>query len=91
MPMMASDGFIDQAQFMRTVANTPSNLQYQLDNAVSGAIGTAAVGGLFTIAVSVAAYSANNYALVQILIERLINMGYTTATLATSTLTVTWS
>lgn len=87
---MVSDGFIDQAFFVRQVASTPiPNLSYALENAVGGAVGNAAVLGLFTTSLSVSAYSANGYWLVQQMIERLINMGYT-ATLATSTLTINW-
>lgn len=89
MPNMLDDGFIDQAQFIHYVASTPSNLQYQLDAAVSNAIATAAVGGLFNCSVNVAAYSANSYNLVQLYMKRLTDMGYTSS-LATSTLTVNW-
>ena len=89
MPNMLDDGFIDQAQFVHYVASTPSNLQYQLDGAVSNAIATAAISGLFTCNVNVASYSANNYNLVQLYMKRLTDMGYTSS-LATSTLTVNW-
>lgn len=89
MPNMVDDGFIDQAQFVHYVASTPSNLQYQLDNAVSSAISGASVQGLFTCTVNVAAYSANSYNLVQLYMKRLTDMGYTSS-LATSTLTVNW-
>jgi hypothetical protein len=90
MPNMVDDGFLDQAFFVRLVSNTPPNLDYQLQNAVGSAVGAAAVQGLFTCTVNVSAYSGNNYALVILMIERLVNMGYT-ASLATSTLTVNWS
>ena len=89
MPNMLDDGFIDQAQFVHYVASTPSNLQYQLDNAVAGAVGTAAIAGLFTCTINVAAYSGNNYDLVQRYMKRLTDMGYTSS-LSTSTLTVNW-
>lgn len=89
MPNMVSDGFLDQAGFIRQVALTPTNLQNQMDNAVSNAIGNAAVQQLFTCTVSVSAYSANSYALVIVLMERLTNMGYTSS-LSTSTLTINW-
>lgn len=81
--------FIDSAVFMHTVANNPNNLDFQLQNAVSQAIANAAINGLFTTTVNVAAYSANSYALVQLLIKRLIDNGYT-ASLSTATLTVNW-
>lgn len=90
MPNMLDDGFLDQAFFMRLVSNTPSNLNYQLDNAVSSAIGTAALQGLFTTTVNMSAYSANSYALVQWYMTRLTNMGYTSS-LNSSTLTINWS
>lgn len=90
MPNMVDDGFIDQAFFVRMVASAPSNLQYQLDNAVSTAIGNAAVSGLFTITANISAYSANNYALVQTYMTRLTNMGYTSS-LNGNTLTINWS
>jgi len=87
MPMMESDGFIDQAFFVRLVSLSPGNADFALQNAISAAIGNAACAGLQTITVATAAY-AN--ALVQIMIERLVNMGYT-ATLSGTTLTVNWS
>ena len=89
MPNMVSDGFIDQAQFVHTVATTPANLDYQLQVAVSNAIASAAIQGLLTATCSVSAYSANSYALVILMIERLVNMGYT-ASLSGSTLTINW-
>lgn len=90
MANMLDDGFIDEQIFVHAVATTPvPNLQYQLDSLVSGAISTAAVQGLLTITVNVSAYSANSYDLVIRYIKRLVDMGYT-ASLSTSTLTVTW-
>lgn len=89
MPNMLDDGFIDQAGFVHQVASTPVNLDYQLQAAVSNAIATASVTQLFTCTVSVSAYSANSYALVQVLMQRLTNMGYTSS-LSGSTLTVNW-
>lgn len=86
MPNMVSDGFIDQAQFVHTVANTPVNSDYQLGNAVANAIGNAAVQNLFTITVNVSSYSTT---LVQLMMERLTNMGYTSS-LSGTTLTVNW-
>lgn len=87
MPNMNSDGFIDQAQFVHQVALLPGNADYGIQVAVSNAIGTAAVAGLFTCAVSVAAYSST---LFQLMIERLVNMGYTASMTGTTTLTVNW-
>ena len=87
MPNMVSDGFIDQAQFLRMVSQLPGNADFALQNAVGNAIGTAAVGGAFTATVNISAYSTT---LVQLLVERLINMGYT-ATLTATTITVSWA
>lgn len=91
MPNMLDDGFLDQSQFIHYVSVTPPNLDYQLQNAVSNAIGNAAAPGtgVLTCTVNVSAYSANNYALVQLMIKRLVDMGYT-ASLSGSTLTVNW-
>jgi hypothetical protein len=89
MPNMVSDGFLDQAQFIHTVATTPANLDYQFQNAVANAIGTAALQGLLTTTVNVSAYTANSNALIILMIERLVNMGYT-ASLSSTTLTVSW-
>lgn len=86
MPNMIDDGFLDQAQFVHQVALLPGNTDYGIQNAVSNAIGTAAVNGLFTCTVGVAAYSAT---LIQSIIKRLIDMGYT-STLSGTTLTVNW-
>ena len=87
MPMMVADGFIDQAFFMRLVSLVPGNADYALGNAIAGAIGNAACAGAQTCTVATAAYSNT---LVQLFIERLVNMGYT-ATLSGTTLTVNWS
>jgi hypothetical protein len=87
MPMMTGDGLLDQAWVMRLIAQVPGNADFALQNAVDGAIGNAAVSGAYTCTVNVAAY-AN--ALVQQMIQRLVNMGYT-ATLSGTTLTVNWS
>ena len=86
MPNMVSDGFIDQAQFVHMVALIPGNADYGIQNAIANAIGNAAVNGLFTCTVSVSAYSST---LIQLMIERLVNMGYT-STLSGTTLTVNW-
>jgi hypothetical protein len=87
MPMMESDGLLDQAWVMREISLAPGNADYGLQNVVSNAISNAAVTGAQTCTVATAAY-AN--ALVQLMIQRLVNMGYT-ATLSGTTLTVNWS
>jgi sulfite reductase beta subunit-like hemoprotein len=87
MPMMESDGLLDQAWVMREISLAPGNADYGLQNVVSNAISSAAVAGAQTCTVATAAY-AN--ALVQQIIQRLVNMGYT-ATLSGTTLTVNWS
>ena len=91
MPNMLDDGFLDQAQFVHYVAVTPPNLDYQLQNAIANAIGAAVAPGtgVLTCTVNVSPYSANSYALVQLMIKRLVDMGYT-ASLSGSTLTVNW-
>lgn len=86
MPNMIDDGFIDQSQFVHTVAQLPTNPDYNLQVVVSNAIASAAVAGAFTAAVNVSAYSNT---LAQLMIERLVNMGYT-ASLSTNTLTINW-
>jgi sulfite reductase beta subunit-like hemoprotein len=87
MPMMVSDGFMEPAFFARLVSLSPGNADFGLQSAVSAAVGAAALSGLQTCTVATAAY-AN--VLVQAIIERLVNMGYT-ATLSGTTLTVNWS
>lgn len=86
MPNMIDDGFFDQAQFMHQVSLLPGNSDFAIQNAISNAIGTAAVAGNLTCTVSVAAYTA---ALIQATMQRLTNMGYTFS-LSGSTLTVNW-
>lgn len=86
MPNMVSDGFLVQANVAHASALLPANSDYALQNAVAQAIGTASVGGAFTCTVSVAAYAA---AIINQMIERLVNMGYT-ASLSSTTLTVNW-
>jgi hypothetical protein len=89
MANMTGDGFIDPTQFTTIVSNTPANADYQLNNAIAGAISAQAIlgsGSAHTVTVNVAAY-ANT--LVQLMIQRLINLGYT-STLSGTTLTVTW-
>ena len=87
MPMMDSDGMLDQAWVMRMVSLVPGNADFGLQNVVSTAIANAACAGAQTCTVATAAYSNT---LVQAIIERLVNMGYT-ATLSGTTLTVNWS
>lgn len=87
MPNMLDDGFLDQAYFVNHVATTSANADYQLQSAVSNAIATAAVGGALTVNANVAAYSNT---LVQLLMKRLTDMGYTSS-LSGTTLTVNWN
>ena len=86
MPMMVADGFIDPQQFVHQVALLPGNADFGLQSVVSAAIAAAAITGVFSCGVSVSAYSAT---LIQLLMERLVNMGYT-STLSGTTLTVNW-
>jgi|HubBroStandDraft_2_1064218.scaffolds.fasta_scaffold07370_6 hypothetical protein len=89
MPNMNGDGFIDETQFVTFVSNTPANADYQLNNAIANAVSAQAVlgsGSAHSCTVNVAAY-ANT--LVQLMIQRLTNCGYT-STLSGTTLTVTW-
>ena len=87
MPMMVSDGFIDTAFFVRLVSLSPGNADFSLQSAVSNAVSAAAITGAQTCTVATAAYAT---ALVQLMIERLVNMGYT-ASLSGTTLTINWS
>ena len=87
MPMMVSDGFLEPSFFVRLVSLSPNNADFGLQGAVSAAIQVAALAGLQTCTAATAAYSNT---LVQSMIERLVNMGYT-ATLSGTTLTVNWS
>lgn len=86
MPNMLDDGLLDQAFVVRTYANNPTNSDFALQNLVATAISNAAGQGLGTVTVNVNAY-ANS--LVQLLVQRLVNMGYT-ATMGTNTITVAW-
>lgn len=86
MPNMVADGLLIEAITIHGFASQPSSGDLSLQNAVQAAINAAALTGVFTTSLSVAAYS-NTY--VQALIKRLIDMGYG-ASLATNTLTVTW-
>lgn len=86
MPNMVADGFLDQAFFVNAVANKPTNPDYRLGNAVGSAIGAAAITGAFTCTVATAAYDIG---LVQLMMKRLVDMGYT-CSLSGTTLTVNW-
>jgi hypothetical protein len=97
MPMMVGDGALDPAFVLREISLAPGNLDYSLQTVVSAAINAAAITGLQTCTVSVAAYTAANSIdssqkndLINRMIERLVNLGYT-ATLSSTTLTVNWS
>jgi hypothetical protein len=81
------DGILDPAWVMRMVSLAPGNMDFALQNVASTAITNAAVTGAFTCTVAVAAYTN---ALVQYLIQRLQQIGYT-ATLSGTTLTISWS
>lgn len=99
MPNIVGDSFLDEAEFATAASSTPVNLQYQLDNAVAGAITTQALlgaGATRSCTVSVAAYTAANVNdptqkndLINRVIQRLTNLGYT-ASLSGTTLTVNW-
>ena len=88
MPNMIEDGLLDSAIIITSFSNNPTNADYKLQNAIQTAIGNAAQNGLKTVAVATAAFDIG---LVQFMIPRLINLGYLTATLSGTTLTVTWS
>src|ERR1700690_1209525 len=99
MPNMTADGFIDPAQVTTIVSNTPVNLDYQFQNAVGNAIANQSIlgsGSAHTCTLSVSAYTASNSIdssqkndLINRMIQRLTNLGYT-ATLSGTTLTITW-
>lgn len=99
MPNILGDSFIDEAEFATAASSTPVNLQYQLDNAVAGAISTQALLGAGTArsaTVSVAAYTAANpndatqkNDLILRVMQRLTNLGYTSS-LSGTTLTINW-
>ena len=86
MPNMIVDGLIKEAITLHQVSLLPTNSDYNLQAVVQTAITTAALQGFFTCTVATAAYSTT---LVQLLIKRLVDMGYT-ATLSGTTLTVNW-
>lgn len=86
MPNMLDDGFLDQAVVAHAAALLPGNSDFALQGAISNAITSAANSGLFTIGVNIAAYAT---ALVQIMFQRLVNMGFTCSLTAT-VLTINW-
>ena len=88
MPNMIRDGFLVDANFIGVVSRKPSGLDFALQNAVQAAINTAALAGNFTATINVSSY---NNALVQLLIERLINTGYVSAVFGGTNLVVTWN
>ena len=97
MPNMVDDGFIDRAFDAHLFSSFPTNLDYLFQNAVSNAITVACASGLFTCNVDVSSYTAANANdatqknnLINIMIQRLVNMGYNTPTLSGTTLTLTW-
>ena len=90
MPNIGGDGFLDETQFVSFVSNTPVNSDYQLNNAIATAISAQAVlgsGSAHSCTVNVSAYPN---VLVQLMIQRLVNCGYTATLSSSSILTVTW-
>ncbi len=91
MPNMIVDNLLIDAQTIHYVSATSlktANADFALQNAVQAAINTAALTGAFTATLSVAAYDNT---LIQLLIERLINVGYVSAVLTSTTLVITWN
>lgn len=86
MPNMVADGLLIEAIYINKVALSPASGDLALQNAVQAAINTAALAGLLTITVNVSSYSNT---LVQLLMKKLVDMGYTTS-LSNVTLTVNW-
>jgi hypothetical protein len=84
---MIVDGLLIDAQTLYWVSANYSSEDFIMQNAVQKVINTAALTGARTASVSIAAYSAG---VVQILQKRLIDLGYKTASISTTTLTVTW-
>lgn len=88
MPNIIRDGFLVDANFIGVVSRKPTGLDFALQNAVQAAINTAALAGNYTATINVSSY---NNALVQLLIERLINTGYVSAVFGGTNLVVTWN
>ena len=88
MPNQIVDGLMIDAQTLHWVSANYTSPDFIMQNAVQAAINTAALTGAYTASVSIAAYST---AIVQILQKRLIDLGYLTASISTTTLTVTWN
>ena len=86
MPNMLADGLIKEAITLHVVSQNYTNSDFNLQAAVQQAITAAALLGAYTCTVETAAYSTT---LVQLMIKRLVDMGYT-ATLSGTTLTVNW-
>ena len=86
MPNMLDDGLLDQAYVCGQFSRLPTNADFLLQSAVGAAINTACATGALTCTVATAAYSNT---LVQALMQRLTNMGYTSS-LSGTTLTVNW-
>ena len=86
MPNMLADGLLKEAITLHAVSLLPNNSDFNLQAVVQQAVTTAALQGFFTCTVAMAAYAT---VLVQLLIKRLVDMGYT-ATLSGTTLTVNW-
>lgn len=86
MPNMIDDGFLVQAIVAQAAAKIPSNSDFLLQAACSTAIMTAANIGLSTCTVVADAYAT---ALIQAMIQRLVNMGYT-ASVSGTVITVNW-
>jgi hypothetical protein len=87
MPNILDDSFLDRAFDAHLFSTMPTNSDYLLQVAISNAICAACATGAFTCTVATASYAT---ALVQAMIQRLVNMGYNTPTLSGTTLTITW-
>ena len=87
MPNILDDSFLDRAFDAHIFSTLPTNPDYLLQNAISAAVGAACATGAFTCTVATASYTN---ALVQAMMQRLVNMGYNTPTLSGTTLTISW-
>lgn len=85
--MLVGAQLLAPAFYANAVSLSPTNTQYDLEVLVDNAINTAAGGGAFTASVTISSYSN---ALVQLMIQRLISLGYG-ATTTSTTLTMTWT
>lgn len=86
MPNMLDDGLIDQATLCHSFSSLPTNPDFLLQSAVSSAINTACAAGAFTASFNA---SATAQAIRELMIQRLVNMGYT-ASISGTTITANW-